>query len=302
MRNIPGYLKEYAIAIDKRVLLLASLFIAIAIFINYHFDLNDQINTSSLPFRWFSWYMIFLLAFQFPYLLTWVFGIKNSYTDKKFRILVFIAPILFAWKMAFEIHFHFSNIYPVDSYWNMVIYWPFKLLIITLFLLIIWKVFDKDQPFYSTSTKDFNAAPYFLMLLFMMPLIALASTQSDFLHVYPKLKNVSYLSLYHKHNIWYKLLFELSYGSDFFSIELFFRGFLIMAFTKWAGRNAILPMACFYCIIHFGKPLGECISSYFGGLILGVITYHTKTIYGGLIVHLGIAWMMELGGYIGNNF
>ena len=74
----------------------------------------------------------------------------------------------------------------------------------------------------------------------------------------------------------YKLLFELSYGSDFFSVEIFFRGFLVIGFMKWAGKDAILPMACFYCTIHFGKPLGECISSYFGGMLLGIVSYNTK--------------------------
>jgi hypothetical protein len=33
---------------------------------------------------------------------------------------------------------------------------------------------------------------------------------------------------------------------------------------------------------------------------LGIVIYHTRTIYGGLMVHLGIAWMMELGGYLGH--
>ena len=98
----------------------------------------------------------------------------------------------------------------------------------------------------------------------------------------------------------YKLLFELSYGSDFFSVEIFFRGFLVIGFIKWVGKDAILPMACFYCTIHFGKPMGECISSYFGGLLLGIVAYNTRSIYGGLMVHLGIAWLMEIGGYIGN--
>ncbi|HEY1023007.1 MAG TPA: CPBP family intramembrane glutamic endopeptidase, partial [Flavisolibacter sp.] len=87
-------------------------------------------------------------------------------------------------------------------------------------------------------------------------------------------------------------------GLDFFSIELFFRGFLIFAFAKYAGQGAILPMAIFYCTIHFGKPLGECISSYFGGIILGVVAYRTQTILGGFLVHVGIAWLMELGGYL----
>jgi hypothetical protein len=61
-------------------------------------------------------------------------------------------------------------------------------------------------------------------------------------------------------------------------------------------------MAAFYCTIHFGKPLGECITSFFGGLALGVLAYRTRSILGGLIIHLGLAWMMELGGWLGNLF
>ena len=134
----------------------------------------------------------------------------------------------------------------------------------------------------------------------MVPLIAAASTQPDFLSMYPKLKDID-TALHGVQNKWfYYLLYELSYGSDFISVELFFRGFLILAIINVAGKDAILPMACFYCTIHFGKPLGECISSYFGGMILGIVVYNTRSIIGGLMVHLGIAWLMELGGYVGN--
>jgi hypothetical protein len=140
------------------------------------------------------------------------------------------------------------------------------------------------------------------MLLIMVPLISASSTQRDFLDVYPKLQLIVGANNAEGMTWWHKLLFELSYGSDFITIELFFRGFLVLAFIKWAGKDAILPMACFYCAIHFGKPLGECISSYFGGMILGIIVYNTRSILGGLMVHLGIAWMMELGGYIGNSW
>src|SRR4029077_20114985 len=147
--------------------------------------------------------------------------------------------------------------------------------------------------------KNMNWKPYLIMLLIMIPLIAAASTQPDFQAMYPKLKLVTDIS-FNRLSWWQKLLFELSYGSDFITIELFFRGFLILAFIKWAGKDAILPMACFYCTIHFGKPLGECISSYFGGMILGIVVYNTRSIFGGLMVHLGIAWLMEIGGYLGN--
>jgi len=99
----------------------------------------------------------------------------------------------------------------------------------------------------------------------------------------------------------YKVFYEVSYGIDFLTIEFFFRGFLVLAFVRFAGQEAILPMAAFYCSIHFGKPLAECISSFFGGLILGIIVYHTRSIWGGLMIHLGIAWLMEAGAVIGNS-
>jgi membrane protease YdiL (CAAX protease family) len=38
------------------------------------------------------------------------------------------------------------------------------------------------------------------------------------------------------------------------------------------------------------------LSSILGGLVLGVISYRTKSIYGGIILHLGVAYMMEIAG------
>jgi hypothetical protein len=298
MKKIAGYLIDYFLNVDKKIFVLSSLFIAGAIYINYHFKLEKIIVR--LPFwqKYGAWFLIFFIAFTFPYLLSFLFR-KKIKKDPKFFLLLFIAPALFAWKLSATIQFNFYADEAKNKYWNHIAYWPIKLLIIAGCLWIIWKLFEKTQPFYGFNLKNFKQGPYLIMLLIMAPLVAAASTQKDFLSMYPKLKNVQFF-LYGENKGWYKLLYELSYGSDFLSIELFFRGFLILAFVKWAGKEAILPMALFYCTIHFGKPLGECISSYFGGIILGVVTYNTQTIFGGLMVHLGIAWMMELGGYLGN--
>jgi hypothetical protein len=221
---------------------------------------------------------------------------------RSFFFLLLTAPLLFAFKLSLDIPLHISSNLNWDNYWNHIIYWPLLLVIITGVLFLFWKYFDRQQPFYGLTNKNITWKPYLLMLLIMIPLVTLASTQADFLAVYPKLKSVA--GVYNESGVtwWHKLLFELSYGSDFIGIELFFRGFLILGFMKWAGKDAILPMACFYCTIHFGKPMGECISSYFGGIILGIVVYNTRSILGGLLVHLGIAWMMELGGYLGNTF
>ena len=299
MKSILHYLKVYLIGVDKRMLVICCLLAATGIFLNYHYELNRKINTSSRHIQYVAWFLVFTVAFVIPYLIYSFFKKANLFTKSSFLIVLFAAPILFAWKMAFNFNIAFTHSPELNTYYNQVIYWPLKLLIISVIVFIIWKLYETNQSFYGTVPVNFKIAPYLVMLCFMVPLIGAASTQADFLHVYPKLKNLHYLSP-DKGNWFYKLIYELAYGSDFITIELFFRGFLILGFIQYAGKEAILPMAVFYCTIHFGKPLAECISSFFGGIILGVISYNTRTIWGGIIVHLGIAWLMELGGYLGN--
>ncbi len=301
MKTIFNYLQQYFYGVDKRVLAIVSLLVAVLIFLNYHFLIDDSISkrfSFAASFR--ARYIIFLLAFSLPYLLYSVLKKRDYVKQLSFLFLLLLAPAIFSLKIALDIPLHFSDRPNWNNYWNHIFYWPVLVLITGGFLFICWRIFDNKQPFYGLKTTGVNWRPYLYMLLIMIPLVAAASTQADFLEVYPKLKSVE--SIYSEPGIrwWHKLLFELSYGSDFITIELFFRGFLILGFIKWAGKDAILPMACFYCTIHFGKPLGECISSYFGGMILGIIVYHTRSILGGLMVHLGIAWMMEIGGYLGN--
>ncbi|HJW16229.1 MAG TPA: CPBP family intramembrane glutamic endopeptidase, partial [Flavisolibacter sp.] len=276
-----------------------SMLAAAGIYLNYHFEMNRMIHEARGPIQYISWFMVFLMAFAVPYTIYSYIKDKRLFSSAGFIAVILLAPALFAWKMVFNINVHFTYLSEWNEYINHIIYWPFALLIISLVLLITWKVYDPSQAFYGTSTSGFKIASYLGILLIMVPLIAAASTQPDFLAVYPKLKNLHhYPSVQAK---WlYQLVYEISYGSDFLTIELFFRGFLILGFIKYAGKESILPMAVFYCAIHFGKPMAECISSFFGGIILGVITYNTRTIWGGVIVHLGIAWLMEIGGYLGN--
>lgn len=298
MKAILVYLRTYFHETDRRVLLIVSFFTGALIFLNYHFKIDDAISQDGDEFFYRS--AIFLLAFGIPYMVYNLFGRRHYFSIPGFVVLLVAAPMLFAMKMVLNPVVEFSGNYDVNRYWNLVFYWPALLVIMVLFLLSLWRLFDRQQPFYGLTSKNMNFGPYLLMLLLMVPLVGMASTQPDFLAMYPKLKMVDAGTVDFPIAWWHRLLFELSYGSDFFTIELFFRGFLVLAFMKWAGREAILPMACFYCTIHFGKPLGECISSYFGGLLLGIVVFNTRSILGGLMVHLGIAWMMEAGGYLGN--
>ena len=299
LKVIIQYIREYFRETDKRVLAFVTTFTALLVFINYHFHLDEEIRKNSFAIKLIGWYIVFLVAFLVPYIIYRIIAGRKYICNKNFLLLLFVAPLIFSFKLTLDFPINFQNNANWNNYWQHIIYWPMLVLITGGIVFIIWKIFDKDnQPFYGIKTKDIDWKPYLIMLVIMLPLIAAASTQHDFLAVYPKMKSIA--GVYNESGIqwWPKLLFEISYGSDFITIELFFRGFLILAFIKWAGKDAILPMACFYCTIHFGKPLGECISSYFGGMILGIVVYNTRSIFGGLMVHLGIAWLMELGGYL----
>jgi hypothetical protein len=296
MKKIAGYLLSYTRSLHPFVTLLSVLFIGFAVYFNYYFDLNEQIELRSPPERFICWWGVFICAFSFSYSLFLIFSRSRLKPSFPFLWLLLIATALFAVKMAMPLKFPLSEDESRRDFLNALIYFPLKLTVMLLALYFLWKKFDPDQPFYGTTVRHFKPGLYFLMLLVMLPLITIASFQPDFREIYPKFLHLSWFSE-GRGTALDKLLYELSYGTDFISIEFFFRGFLVLAFVKWAGKNAILPMAMFYCTIHFGKPLGECISSFFGGILLGVITYHTRTIWSGLIVHLGIAWMMELAGY-----
>lgn len=304
MKDIIGFIRHYLTWVNKPVLVLTSLLTAVLIFLNYRYGLEKWLVTElPVPFPSYTGhYILFLFAFALPYIFSIIIQQKNYFDHDNFLLLLFLAPAIFAIKMALNIHFNFTGDTYWNDYWNYVFYWPLRLLIVVFILFLTWLYFQSTRSLYGLTTKQFNWKPYAVMVLIMVPVIAAASTQPDFLTTYPKINTILPFPEQTQHPWFYKLLYELAYGSDFITIELFFRGFLILAFVKYAGKNAILPMACFYCTIHFGKPLGECISSYFGGILLGIIIYNNRTILGGLMVHLGIAWLMEVGGYSGNIF
>jgi membrane protease YdiL (CAAX protease family) len=166
-------------------------------------------------------------------------------------------------------------------------------------ILFFYFVYEKSEThLYGLRPKKFDIKPYFVMLLIMLPMIIAASFNEGFLKQYPMYKTSGaheYLGVPEAVTV---AGYELAYGLDFVTVEYFFRGFLVIGMARVLGRGAVLPMAVLYCFLHFGKPAGEAISSIFGGYILGVIAYETKSIWGGIIIHMGIAWTMELVAFL----
>lgn len=291
MNRLIGYVYSYYLGLNKNFFFTTSLVLSALIYINYYFKLNARLAADTcLPTRFLGFATLYFSVFAGTYLLGSLMQRRPLPSRRFFYVLLLAAPAIFGAKVAVRP----SDIFTLDDYFLITMQWPLKAILVLVPVLVLGIVGKYPRPHFGLSFKGFDAKPYFILLLLMVPLLLIAGMGPDFQHVYPKLKMIGYAA-----NDWLQaVVFELSYGVDFFTIELFFRGFLILAFIKYAGKDAILPMAVFYCTIHFGKPLAECISSYFGGLILGAIVYNTRSIWGGLIVHLGIAWLMEIVGIV----
>ena len=265
MQYFISLLSDYFRTIDKLTFFLISIFVAILVFINYRYGWESRIWTSSTPLeRYFRFFLLYVIAFGGAYLIQ--FSVRPVVIRPewlKLAALILITAAIFALKAGFFEHKQFFS-----KYSFRLLDYPIKAVFVLLIIFFVWRWIKPDAPFCGLTFDNFELKPYLILLACMVPLIALASFRPDFLHTYPKYKMIVALGGTH----WYdKLLFELSYGIDFFTIEVFFRGYLVLAFAHFVGKDAILPMAAFYCVIHFGKPLPECISSYFGGLILGVL-------------------------------
>lgn len=299
MRTILGYLQQYFRSIQLPAFIAISLFIAVLITINYTVGIEAPLmNISSYGWRFTGFFLLFAFVFGTSWLVQFFFHRKEILPRPFFIGLLVAAPAIFAVKITFD---WFTRLLtrelavPWNQFGYMVANWPVKCLLVLALVMLIWKWGRYENPVAGMRGKGFDAKPYFILLACMLPLVAFAATRPDFLNTYPKVHRIGFIEPYTQHNVLWQLLYELSYGIDFITIEFFFRGFLVLAFARYAGKTAILPMAAFYCAIHFGKPLFECITSFFGGLILGAVVYNTRSIWGGLIIHLGIAWLMELG-------
>lgn len=284
--------------------LIVGIFLAITLPLNYHFDFYDwmvrdhyqEFSSVALLFVFYSIAFLFTTAVVSFFTKT---EAKKPIKNKKF-ILYGLVGIFF---MSLDCSYYvmkfaafLEGLYPLIYPWLHLCISNLSSLITVIIPLYIMYFLVKDfkPELYGLKLNGAKVIPYFWLTLFMVPLIYLASLQPDFLDAYPSYEN--YWA--HKHlgvEEWVTAgTFELCYGFDFLSVELFYRGFMVIALSRFVGKDAILPMVTVYCLLHFGKPMGEAISSIFGGYILGILAYRSRNIFGGLIAHLGVAWGMEL--------
>jgi hypothetical protein len=170
-----------------------------------------------------------------------------------------------------------------------------SVLTILLPLLLVRALLDRRlESFYGLTWRNFDARPYLILLGLMVPLVLGASFTEGFLNYYPTFK-LQIAARVEALPAWATVtLYESAYALDFVWEELMLRGFMVVGMVAFMGRGAVMPMVAVYCFRHFAKPFGEALSSIFGGWILGVIALRSRSLMGGVLVHIGIALMMEL--------
>ena len=129
---------------------------------------------------------------------------------------------------------------------------------------------------------------YLLFLLIMLPLVWIVSYTDSFQHTYPFYK-MEYNNASFKH----LMIWEVFYFLQFVGLEFFFRGFMVHALKKQFGFYSIFVMMIPYCMIHFGKPLPETIGAIFAGVLLGVLSLKSNSIWLGVLLHFSVAIAMD---------
>lgn len=141
------------------------------------------------------------------------------------------------------------------------------------------------------SPRGFVRSPgiYGLLFLLMLPVVFWASAQPGFLRTYPLLKPWHAATW-----CWQVLLcFWMLYALQFVAVEIFFRGFICFTLEKPFGLGAIAIMTVPYCMIHYHKPLPEAIAAIGAGVALGWLALKTRSIWGGVLLHIAIALTMD---------
>lgn len=305
MKKIIQYLREYVRRPRFGWELLGGLaFSLVALWLNERWGGESTWidGSATQMMRLLKYLALYAVAFGGGYLLQILFypeetGLRN----RRLWFGVGIAVVLFsvrAWFQPFPlIQKHISPEYQTVV-WKYL-YNGAGLVLLGIPTLLFW-VFSGDarrMPPYGFSTRNASLKPYFVLLALMLIPLFWAAQQPDFQEMYPRAAHIA-LPPGGPHNTLLTALYETIYSLDYVVTEFFFRGFLILHFARFAGEKVILPMCLFYVVIHFDKPIAEAVSSFFGGMILGVLALRTGSIYGGIIVHLGIALLMEALGLL----
>lgn len=309
MKKFITYLKEYLKEhFNLKLYITTALFLIITIFCNYYFEYDDKFVDSFYknPLQILVNFMTFGTAYYSTCFFIYFFTSQKKFIkNPKFWLVSSIGLLTISFYCAFHYHITIANLVPNELYrYTYKVMGNIRgLFICILPLWIFYQLFDKKElgHFYGFRTKDVKFKPYWIMLACMLPLLISASFLEEFQNTYPFYQRANghlVADYFQVPEFIPAILFEISYASRFLTVELFFRGFLIMAMVRYLDKNVVLPMAVTYAFLHFGKPMPETVSSIFGGYLLGIVALYSRNIWGGVFVHVGIALLMDLFAFL----
>jgi len=289
---------------NPKIYAFTALFLALSASLNYYYSFDDQ-YLEPLAGSWQGMFFYFLF-YGFSYfsvaipVLVWS-GSGEILKKSSFwlRSLVFIGFIGIEGGVSIPSDFVAGLGFDDSAYWARKTIRQLESIVVWIpvyYLFLKWNDPKLKDGLYGIRLRSEDLKPYLSMLWVMIPLIALASFLPDFQNQYPVFKRVvnhlpgdsqllNALSL---------ITFEVSYLLSFMSTELMFRGALVIGMSGILGPKVVLPMVSTYMFLHFGKPLGESISSVFGGYILAVLAFQNRNIWGGIFIHTCVAFLMDL--------
>lgn len=280
-------------------------FLIVCTYVNFTYDFEDGI-IDAYHKTWRHWaYMSMFMGFPFlmTCMLLYVFGINRTWVkSREFWLLFGFGFVLLG--LSRTLYYHYALIEHLDAVdYNFArkVLWRAKSFFTVFIPLMLFyhyyeKNRDKEKNWYGLSFRQTDFKPYAILLLAVVVGIGLASFMSDLTNYYPRYIPSGGSRFAQKHDLdeWIAVfIYESVYGANFLNVELFFRGFLVIGFTRVLGGQAVLAMVGSYVFLHYGKPMAEAISSAFGGYLIGILAYYSKRIWGGVILHVALAWSME---------
>jgi membrane protease YdiL (CAAX protease family) len=191
---------------------------------------------------------------------------------------------------------------PVENYSQQILfggylelwvlcYWAlWRILGFGLVPLLVWLIYPAlRREGLGLSFKGFSDHAWVYAVLFVPVFAAVVAVSflEEFTSYYP------FYTQAHR-SFWEFAVWEFFYIAQFFSLELFFRGFMLQPLRKVMGSSAVFAMMLPYVMIHFGKPMLECFGAILAGIVLGTLALRTRSIWAGFLLHVSIALSMDL--------
>ena len=171
----------------------------------------------------------------------------------------------------------------IDYYYKLTAYkyWDRLILYLVIPLLLTFVLFRENPKEYGFSLGDWKLGLIYtaLGILIMAPIIYFIGSgntamKSYYEYLMPGLPWTTFI--------------------DLIGWEFFFRGWILFAYVRRYGTDALWLHAVPFALAHIGKPDVETLSTIFGGFAFGWVAYRTKSFVWPFLIHWFISTFVIL--------